>query len=82
MWKQRNRYFKWKVTVINSIPASILVYLCTALDTPENIIQVIEKIFYEILWIRKTHSEARNTMIKQIKSGPSVDGHNQKNHAI
>jgi len=40
MWKQRHLSLKGKGTVINSPTASILVYSCNALDTPENIIKV------------------------------------------
>jgi len=39
MWKQRNLFLKGKGTVINSLAASLLVYPCTGLDIPENIIK-------------------------------------------
>ena len=66
MWKQRNLYLKGKVIVINSLAASLLVYPCTALDTPENI---IKEIFCEFLWNGKVNKIARHIMIKQIEQG-------------
>jgi len=42
--------YQGKVTVINSVAASPLVYPSTALDNPENIIKETDKIFCEFLW--------------------------------
>ena len=69
MWKQRHLSLKGKGTVINSPTASILVYSCNALDTPENIIKETDKIFCEFLWNGGVNKIARNTMIKQIEQG-------------
>jgi len=69
MWKQRNLPLKVRVTVINRLAASLLVYPCTALDTPENIIKETEKIFCEFLWNGNVNAIDRNTMIKQIEQG-------------
>ena len=69
MWKQINLSLKGKVTVINSLAASLLVYPQTALDTPENIIEATEKICCEFLWNGQVNKIARNIMIKQIEQG-------------
>jgi hypothetical protein len=69
MWRQRKLSLKGKVTVINSLAASLLVYPCTTLDTPEHIIKETDKIFCEFLWNGKVNKIARNTVIKQIEQG-------------
>jgi len=51
--------------------ALLLVYLCTALDTPDNIIKEPDKIFCEFLWNGRVTKIARNTMTKQNRTrGP------------
>ena len=69
MWRQRNLSLKGKVTVINSLAAALMVYPCTTLDTPENIIKETDKIFCDFLWNGKVNKIARNTVIKQIEQG-------------
>jgi len=50
--------------VINSLTTPLLVYSCTALAAPENIIKHTDKIFCDFICNGKVNKVARNTMIK------------------
>ena len=45
MWKQRHLSLKGKITVINSLAASLLIYPCTTLNTPKTVIKQIDNLF-------------------------------------
>ena len=69
MWKQRNLSLKGKITIIGSLAASLLVYPCTTLDTPDQIIDEVDKMFFNFLWNSNTNKIARNTIIRTIEQG-------------
>ena len=63
--------FQPTVKVINILAASLLVYPCTALDTPTYLIKETDKIFCEFLWNGRVTKIARDTMTKQNRTrGP------------
>jgi hypothetical protein len=43
LWKQRNLSLKGKITIINSLAASLIVYPCSTLITPDTILDQIDK---------------------------------------
>jgi hypothetical protein len=69
IWKQRRLSLKGKVTVINSLAASLLIYPCTCLNTPDNVTQEINQLFFNFLWDGGTNKIAKNTIIRQISDG-------------
>jgi hypothetical protein len=50
LWKQRNLSLKGKITIINSLAASLIVYPCSTLITLDTILDQIDKIFFNFLW--------------------------------
>jgi hypothetical protein len=69
MWKQRNLSLKGKITIINSLAASLLVYPCSTLYTPLHVIQEIDKIFFNFLWNGASNKVAKHIIIKTIDQG-------------
>ena len=69
IWRQRNLSLKGKITIINSLAASLLIYPCSTLLTPQVIIKEIDKIFFNFLWNGNTNRIAKNTVIRKIDDG-------------
>ena len=69
IWKQRRLSLKGKITIINSLAASLLVYPCTCLRTPERAVTEVNKLFFDFLWDNSTSKIAKNTIIKPIDEG-------------
>ena len=69
VWKQRKLSLKGKITIINSLAGSLLVYPCTCLQTPPQVIKDIQKAFIHFLWDGGSSKIARNTIIKPIEEG-------------
>ena len=69
IWRQRNLSLKGKITIINSLAASLLIYPCSTLLTPQVIIKEIDKIFFNFLWNGNTNKIAKNTVIRKIDDG-------------
>ena len=61
---------KGKITAINALAISLIVYLTTVLDTPANILHEINSILYTFLWDGKRPKIAAKVMENFIK----VDG--------
>ena len=69
IWKQRHLSLKGKITIINSLAASMLVYPCTCLQTPDRVLREINQLFFDFLWDNGSSKIARTTIIKQINEG-------------
>ena len=60
---------KGKITVINALAISLIVYPTTVLDTPANILHEINSILYTFLWDGKRPKIAAKVMENSIKFG-------------
>jgi hypothetical protein len=69
MWKQRRLSLKGKITVLNSLATSILVYPCTILETPDRVITETNNLFFDFLWDGGNNKIAKNIIIKKIENG-------------
>ena len=69
MWKCRYLSLKGKVTVINNLALSPLLYLCSIIHTPENVISEIKSIVVDFLWDGKPSKIAYDILIQQIDAG-------------
>jgi hypothetical protein len=69
LWKQRNLSLKGKITILNSLAASQLVYICTTIETPEIILREVNQIFFDFLWNSKINKIAKSTIIQNIEDG-------------
>ena len=49
-WPRRKLLLNGKITVINTLALSLIVYPTTVLDTPANILHEINSILYTFLW--------------------------------
>jgi len=69
IWKQRRLSLKGKITIINSLATSLLIYPCTCLDTPQQAMIEINKLFSEFLWDSTYSKISKTTIIRDIKDG-------------
>jgi hypothetical protein len=69
LWKQRNLSFKGKITILNSLAAFQLVYICTTIETHEIIRREVNQIFFDFLWNSKINKIAKSTIIQNIEDG-------------
>ena len=69
IWKQRRLSIKGKITIINSLAASLLVYPCTCLETPEKVVVQTNKLFLDFLWDNGSSKISKSTIIKPITEG-------------
>ena len=72
MWKQRSLSLKGKMVIINTLVSPILVYPCTALDTPDLAVKEIDKIFFDFLRNGKTSKISKSTVIQQLENYNSI----------
>jgi hypothetical protein len=50
IWKQRKLSLKGKITIINSLALSSLIYVSSVIDTPQKVINEVDKIIVDFLW--------------------------------
>ncbi len=68
MWKCRHLSLKGKVTVVNNLALSPLLYLCSIIHTPENVISEVKSIVVDFLWDGKPPI-INDILIQQIDTG-------------
>ena len=68
-WKCRNLSLKGKITVINTLALSKLIYLCSILHTPEEVYAEVKNIITDFIWDGKTAKIAYSTLTKGIEDG-------------
>ena len=68
-WSRRKLSLKGKITIINSLAISKIVYLATNLEVPNEILETLNKTFYEFLWDGKRPQIAAKTIENTIAQG-------------
>ena len=68
-WKCRYLSLKGKVTVINSLAISPLLYLASVIHVPCRVIQEVKQIVTDFIWNGKPPKIAYNVMIQNIENG-------------
>ena len=63
-WSRRKLSLKGKITVINALALSLIVYPASVLITPINVLEEINKILYDFLWDGKKPKIAAKIMEK------------------
>ena len=69
IWKQRTLSMKGKITIINTLALSPLIYTSSLIDTPPEALKCINDIIQNFIWEGKTAKIAQNTLIKNIDQG-------------
>ena len=69
VWAQRNLSLKGKITVINNLALSPLIYVSSVTSTPEKAIKEINNIIQNFLWKGKTAKISQKTLIMNIEKG-------------
>jgi hypothetical protein len=69
IWKQRKLSIKGKVTIINNIALSPLIYISSVTHTPDKAIKEINNLIQNFLWNNSTSKISQKTLIQQIKKG-------------
>lgn len=68
MWSQRQLSIKGKIQIIKVKALPLLLYTCTFLHVPPNILKEIENMLYNFVWNKKHHVK-KSTLIQKIASG-------------
>ena len=68
-WKCRKLSLKGKITVINSLAISKLVYLANTILTPEKVYREVKALILDFLWDGSTPKIAYSTLIQGIEKG-------------
>jgi len=68
-WKYRRLTLLGKITVLKSLAASQLVYLLSPLQSDYNVINEIDKLFYQFLWNGRGDKIKRKVMINDYRDG-------------
>jgi len=69
IWAQRNLTIKGKITVINSLLIPKLIYPCTVLCTPEEVLVEVTEILDKFLWNWKRAKIKKAVMVQNIANG-------------
>ena len=69
MWKCRNLSLKGKVTVINTLAISPLLYLANTIHVPPQVITEVKQIVVDFIWDGKPSKIAYNVLVQSIEDG-------------
>ena len=68
-WKCRYLSLKGKITVINTLALSQIIYLCSIICVPDQVYSEVKKIVLDFLWDGKPAKIAYSTLIQSIENG-------------
>ena len=68
-WSRRKLSLKGKITIINALALSLIVYPASVLYTPINVLEEINKLLFDFLWDGKRPKIAAKIMENSIKLG-------------
>ena len=69
VWKQRNLSLKGKITIINSLALSSIIYVSAVINTPRKAIVEVDKIITNFFWNSEWPKIAKNVIIQPISDG-------------
>ncbi len=69
IWKQRTLSIKGKITIVNTLALSPLIYTSSLIDTHKEALKEINDIIQNFIWEGKTANISQNTLIKNINEG-------------
>ncbi len=69
IWKQRNLSLKGKITIVNSLAISPLVYVSSVKSTPEKVLKEVRDILSDFMWSGKRPKIAREVLTLNIADG-------------
>ena len=69
IWGQRGLSLKGKITVINVLAISKLIYLANTIHIPDSVIKEVNDAIFKFLWSNKRSKIAKNCIISEIENG-------------
>ena len=69
IWRQRNLSLKGKITVINTLALSPLIYVASVINTPKRVIDEVDLIITRFFWNSDWPKIAKNVIIQTIRDG-------------
>ncbi len=69
LWKSRYLSLKGKVTIVNILALSPLLYLASVLHTPDNVIKEVKQCIVDFIWDGGSSKIAYDVIIQQIQDG-------------
>ena len=68
MWKQRKLTLHGKITIVNSLALSQIMYVASVLYVPPEVITEVNKLIFSFLWPKKVHVKEK-TIIAPVECG-------------
>ncbi len=68
MWRQRKLSLKGKITIINCLALSQIMYIASVLYVPQGVIDKVNDLIFSFLWPKKVHVK-HNTIIAPVCEG-------------
>ena len=69
LWKQRKLSIKGKITIINNLALSPIIYVSSVIDTPPRVINEVNNLIQNFIWDGSTSKISQKTLIQQIEKG-------------
>ncbi len=69
IWKQRRLSLKGKITTLNNLALSPLIYVSSVVDTLTKAIDEVNMIIQAFIWDNCTSKIAQNTLLQKIEKG-------------
>jgi hypothetical protein len=69
IWKQRHLSLKGKITILNNLALSPLIYVSSVITTPIRVYKEIDTIIQDFIWDSKISKLSKNTLTQQIHNG-------------
>ena len=69
IWKQRNLSIKGKITILNNLALSSLIYVSSIIDTPTRAINEINNLIKNFIWEGKNSKISKKTLVQNIENG-------------
>ena len=69
MWTLRKLTLKGKVTIVNTLIMSQIIYLCTVIHMPEKFIKRFKEIILKFIWNGKPAKVKYSAMINKLEAG-------------
>ncbi len=69
IWSQRNLSIKGKITILNNLALSPLIYISSVIHTPQRAIDEVNKLIANFIWSGKNAKISRKTLSQSIDNG-------------
>jgi hypothetical protein len=69
LWKWRDLSLKGKISVINNLAISSLIYICSVTSVPKRVVKEVNTLLFDFLWNGGSHKIASTVITQNIQDG-------------